>query len=477
MIPVKRRLIKLIFLENDANNTHYNVKIWKVEGFVNQKPILLGRGFSHKLQATWPFQWTADESHVARMVSGGSEIQFYRTNDLEAHGDLKSMPNPAFRLLTDNIGTFAISPGPYPKVAVFIKENKGAPAAVKVFLLPSTTVPVAQKMFYKADRCQLDWSSNGKSLLALAQTEVDSRGDSYYGESNLYYISGDGSFDCRVELDREGPIHDYAWSPLSNEFIVLYGFMPSKAMLFGAKCNPTFEFPVGSKNHIRWSPSGALLCFGGFGNLPGHIEIWSRTDALRRVGHFQAPSSSVCEWAPNGAVVVTATVTPRLRVDNGFKVWNWNGTMVANHPYQELNWVQWKWEDSKTFAPVDVSTVPCTASGLLKDETTSQRQVYVPPGLRNKKAEVTALSNASKLPETKVAPKINAPSSLSKEERAVKRLQKKLEEISSLKERQAKGEALELNQVEKINKELEIRKELENAKALLNRALPVLLTK
>ena len=174
-------------------------------------------------------------------------------------------------------------------------------------------------MFFKADKCQIEWSPNGKHLLAMSQTEVDSTGVSYYGESNLYFVAGDGSFDCRVELDKEGPIHEFAWSPHSNEFIVIYGYMPPKAMLFDMKCNATFEFPVGSKNHIRWNLQGSLICFGGFGNLSGQVEVWSRTDALRRVGHFHAPSSSICDWAPDGATLVTGTVTPRLRVDNGLR--------------------------------------------------------------------------------------------------------------------------------------------------------------
>ena len=97
------------------------------------------------------------------------------------------------------------------------------PGAVKVYLLPNTSAPVAQKAFYKADKCNIFWSPTGRHLLALATTEVDSTGVSYYGETNLYFVSGDGSFDCRVELDKEGPIHDVAWSPRSDEFIVLYG--------------------------------------------------------------------------------------------------------------------------------------------------------------------------------------------------------------------------------------------------------------
>lgn len=176
--------------------------------------------FCQKTQSMWIPQWTGDETYFGRMVSG--EVQFFRSH---SNSSSEEETKAAFRIKLDNLGGFAISPDRYPKVAVFQRESKGMPAAVRVFLLPNTTTPVAQKMFYKADRCQMQWSPSGKHLLALSQTEVDTTGVSYYGENNLYFISGDGSFDCRVPLDREGPIHDFAWSPQSSEFIVIYGCM------------------------------------------------------------------------------------------------------------------------------------------------------------------------------------------------------------------------------------------------------------
>ena len=39
----------------------------------------------------------------------------------------------------------------------------------------------------------------------------------------MYLVSAAGNFDCRVALDKEGPVHDVAWSPNSKEFGVVYG--------------------------------------------------------------------------------------------------------------------------------------------------------------------------------------------------------------------------------------------------------------
>jgi len=59
--------------------------------------------------------------------------------------------------------------------------------------------------------------------LFLTHSDVDSTGKSYYGETNLYLVSLDGTFDGLVELDKEGPIGDFVWSPTSREFTVCYG--------------------------------------------------------------------------------------------------------------------------------------------------------------------------------------------------------------------------------------------------------------
>ena len=68
--------------------------------------------------------------------------------------------------------------------------------------MPEFSAPVSQKTFFKGDKVQLKWNNLGTSLIVLAQTEVDKTGKSYYGETNLYLLSSNGDFDCRVELGR-----------------------------------------------------------------------------------------------------------------------------------------------------------------------------------------------------------------------------------------------------------------------------------
>lgn len=82
---------------------------------------------------------------------------------------------------------------------------QGLPAAVKIFNLPNLNSPVSQKSFFKGDKVQLKWNDEGTSLIVLAQTEVDKSGKSYYGETTLYLLGGNGGFDSRIDLGEQLP--------------------------------------------------------------------------------------------------------------------------------------------------------------------------------------------------------------------------------------------------------------------------------
>lgn len=79
---------------------------------------------------------------------------------------------------------------------------QGAPACVRIFQMPSTESPVCNKSFYKADKVTMSWNKRGSALLVSAQTEVDTTGQSYYGETNLYYMSVKNASSISVELGK-----------------------------------------------------------------------------------------------------------------------------------------------------------------------------------------------------------------------------------------------------------------------------------
>lgn len=292
----------------------------------------------------WPYlQWSSDGKTAVKLVN--NEVHCY---DCPGFGE----GQPARRLRLEHVTGFSCSIGPLNHVAVYVPEVKGAPASAQLYdhaEFPSkvgSSVPraIGRRNFFRSTACEFRWApKTGSACLVLAVSDVDATNKSYYGEQSLHYIAADGSNDCKVDLQKDGPVYDVQWSPLGTHFVVVYGFMPARATLFDAKCNPVFEFGSGPRNIVRWSPLGRFLCLAGFGNLPGDVEMFQKggDGKCRPIGHMRTHCTVHCEWAPDGRHILTSTVSPRLRVDNGYKLWKYTGELVHEYLVDELYQVEW----------------------------------------------------------------------------------------------------------------------------------------
>ncbi|KAH7325078.1 eukaryotic translation initiation factor eIF2A-domain-containing protein [Stachybotrys elegans] len=356
-----------------------NLKVWRTveEGVpvADKQPI--GR-FVQKQQGGWNLQYTADEKYCARLVT--NEVQFYESHDLV---------NVWNKLRVEGVANYSLAPGTQNHaVAVFVPERKGQPAAVQVYNVPMFNRPISQKTFYKGDKVQFKWNKQGSSILVLAQTEVDTTGKSYYGETTLYLLSTSGTFDARVSLDKEGPIHDVSWSPNSREFGVVYGQIPAKTTIFNNRAVATRSFPLSPRNTITFSPNGRFFLVAGFGNLAGQIDVYDLEKDYRKICTIESGNPSVCEWSADSRYIMTATTSPRLRVDNGVKLWHVGGTLMYNVDMVELYQVVWRPVPPENTAGGDPLTpVPpphASAAAYLGTVKTPSKPAgaYRPPGAR-----------------------------------------------------------------------------------------------
>src|SRR4051812_6221422 len=111
--------------------------------------------------------------------------------------------------------------------------------------------------------------------------------------------------------------------------------MPAKATLFDCKTRIVHEFGMSPTNFVSFNPLGRLVALAGFGNLAGKLDIIDRA-TLARVCTIDAPNTSHCEWSACGRFLLTATLSPRLRVDNGIKLWHCTGALVHVQLVDEL---------------------------------------------------------------------------------------------------------------------------------------------
>ncbi|EIW85798.1 translation initiation factor eIF-2A [Coniophora puteana RWD-64-598 SS2] len=343
--------------------------------------------FTQKSQDGWELQFTVSESHAVRLV--GQEIQVFKPADWsQAVVD---------KLKVEGASMVSLSPGLNPYVAVFIAEKKGAPARVLIYALTSlsTSPPTCQKNFYKADRAQIKWNALGTQVLVLTQTDVDNSNMSYYGETGMYLLSAAGNFDCRVTLDKDGPIHDVTWSPGSKEFLVVYGYMPAKAVIFDHRVRKIHDFGSAPTNFVAYNPQGRIVALAGFGNLAGKITLYalstSPNSTPSTICTIDAPNTSVCEWSPCGRFLMTATLSPRLRVDNGIKVWYASGALQYVHLQDELYQASWRpspalvdapWSFPVPAPPAPHPSVLSAPGGAVASGPVKKVGAYRPPGAR-----------------------------------------------------------------------------------------------
>ncbi|KAI0628839.1 translation initiation factor eIF-2A [Trametes polyzona] len=341
--------------------------------------------FSQKSQEGWELQYTISESHAIRLV--GQEIQVYRP--------VEWSKGVIDKLKVEGATSITLSPGLNPSVAVFVAERKGQPASVKIYSLTALAAPpTCQKTFFKAQRSQIKWNTLGTQVLVLTQTDVDAANKSYYGETGgLYLLSAAGNFDCRVPLDKDGPVHDFAWSPNSKEFGVIFGFMPAKTVLFDQRARTLHDFGTAFCNFISFNPQGRLIAIAGFGNLAGKVDIYDRR-TLNKVTTIDASNTSHCEWSPDGRFLLTATLSPRLRVDNGIKIWHCTGPLVHVQPIDELYQTSWRPTpvDAVPPFPQAIPAAPAPAPSVEQHATvakptpTKPAGAYRPPGARGLEA-------------------------------------------------------------------------------------------
>ena len=137
-----------------------------------------------------------------------------------------------------------------------------------------------------------------------------------------------------------------------------------------------------------FSPHGRFVLVAGFGNLAGQMDIYDLEKDFQKLCTIEASNASVCEWSPDGKHILTATTSPRLRVDNGVKVWHVGGGIMYVEDMQELYHVTWR-PQSTTTHPLDdpLNPVPTphpsalTYLGTVKTPS-KPAGAYRPPGAR-----------------------------------------------------------------------------------------------
>lgn len=513
-----------------VNDQPLNVKIWHLKSKSDTDNLELVFQYGANSQNDWSLQFSKLDNYVIRQVN--KQLRIVKI-DPKSSGIKFDFEKPYAFLKQEetkqSFSTYLISPAENPTICTFTPEKAGKPAHLTIWPITEgeITKKITTKTFFKADSCQLKWNPMGNAVLCVATTDFDSSNQSYYGENTLYLLSFQGvngtlgGNSVRVALSKEGPVHDFTWSPTSRQFGVVHGYMPATVTFFDIRGNVVHSLADQAKNTLSFSPTGRYILIAGFGNLQGAVDILDRHDKFKRISKFEASNTSVCEWSPGGEFILTATTSPRLRVDNGVRIWHVSGKMVFTKAYKELLKVAWRQplcsangkveevkdpiltnpnkdlvihdtvkkdiEAKKELTPQStggksgsggaykppharksggVRTVPGMANRPQSNQRAVPGMTRTIPGMVPKESK-TASKNRKKRnnkkdetegDDTKKEPVANK--EISPEEKKKRFLLKKYRSIQTLKQKKAAGEQLELTQIQKIDTEAEVIKDL-----------------
>ncbi|CAF1204168.1 unnamed protein product, partial [Didymodactylos carnosus] len=273
------------------------------------------------------------------------------------------------RLQLEGLQIFSMgkSVPPY-TISAFVKGKKGIPDCVRLFQYPDLKSTIANKSFFNFDHVNMKWNYKGTALLVLCSSDMSE--NSYYGDTMLQHLNKNGdSSNITLSID-----------------------MPSKATMFNSKCDISWELSVGAKNAVYYNTDGTYLALCGFGNVSGNIEMWD-VKARKQLIHINVPDTTYFQWCYDNYHFITATTAPRLRVNNGFKIWRLTGELIFEHrtsDNQELWQVLWQ---PGTYNRGNKQPIASDPSSTTTNISSKQKtpQAYRPPHLRNTTRQVPKL--------------------------------------------------------------------------------------
>lgn len=294
-------------------------------------------------------------------------------------------------------------------------------------------------------------------MLLMAIKDVDTTGKSYYGETFLHFLDLKGNA-CLVGGKKEGPVHSCEWLPNNDGFIAIYGRTPAAVTLYNPKGEAVFQFGEAPVNSIYLNPFSTLVVFAGFGNLTGDVHVWN-LKSRTKISHYQASDTTHFAWTADGLHMVTSTHYARLKVANGFKVWDYLGNLLHTEDCrneQSVPLFRLLPVSSATFQQPEIGA---NVKGKILSEKPVQK--YIPPFLRNAQQQQQAAKKQAALKNKKETSGTDlAGDGPSGKDKKLQALEKKLQQIEKLKKLQVEGKQLEKNQLDKIEKESEIINEM-----------------
>lgn len=285
------------------------------------------------------FRWSYDDHYVARM--GDNAIHVYETPSFYLL-DMKSIKIPGIRSFswspTNNI------------IAFWVAEETDVPAKVTIMEIPKKREVRNKNLFNVAD-CKIHWQKSGDYLCVKVDRFTKSRKDKK--DADVKFLGMSYNFEIFHMREKDIPVDSveikelilaFAWEPVGTKFAIIHGESSNANVSF-------YEVKKGQKpmlikklekkmcSHLFWSPRGQFIVLANL--TMGTFEFVDTNNdfvVMNSGDHFRA---SDVEWDPTGRYCVTGVSSWKVKEDNGYYIWTFQGKISKRIMLK--NFVQFLW--------------------------------------------------------------------------------------------------------------------------------------
>mmetsp|Transcript_63010 Transcript_63010/g.150103 ORF Transcript_63010/g.150103 Transcript_63010/m.150103 type:complete len:638 (+) Transcript_63010:78-1991(+) len=359
-----------------------NVHVWDIRNKEEPKRLhdCLLKAYASGDLPVEMVKWTFDESVAVEFVPGEG-IRIWEP-DFSNGADTKMIPEKA-------AAHFQLSPKATDGacyVAIYVPEHSGRVARCLVYHLKNLAKPTTEILFPpQVKGCKIYWNCEGTALLALASSDVDPTGHSYFGTTYLYWAKADGKAKKEIYSAQDGLVQDLAWSPTKNEFMVIVGMLPATVRLHdGATGAESSTLGSSRRNTLCWNPFGRFIAVGGFGTLPGDVDFFDRSTE-ETLCSLRAALTVNCSWSPDGRMFLSATVAPRMNEGNQISIYQHTGEQLIQFLYKPEH-IEGRHEDTGAGARTKTQAILYASGWRPGQEVNFEDRPATPrPGQKRKK--------------------------------------------------------------------------------------------
>jgi translation initiation factor 3 subunit B len=361
------------FREIDEGNS---IVIWDVKTMLPLRTFPMIQTDDEK-KVVWPmFKWSSNSKYFARIIPGEA-LAVYETPSMGLV-DKKSIKIPGIIDFEFSPASVKLEGRKYEDnnagdelLCYWTPELPNQTARVSIMNMTSREV-IRSRNLFNVSGARLHWQDQGRYLCVKVDRHTKTKKSTF---TNLeFFRLCDKDIPVEV-IELKDTVSNFQWEAMSDRFVLIshldpgasapapgprnnvsfYALEQSKGRLGGWKLHKKIEKK--SSNSIYWSPKGRFV-ITAFVRPAGacELEFWDFDHEIDKkegatadnqpnvvmIGSCEHYGMTDLEWDPSGRYVATSSSFWRHTVENGYKLWDFRGSLIREEGIDKFKSFLWR---------------------------------------------------------------------------------------------------------------------------------------